>query len=287
MNASRNLLMSDQSADAIPVPPVQIDLVALRGMPLPWTYRARAAAIVLASLGVHAAALLMLAPREEVAQGAEEIPIEMIFEQPPEEAPPPPPVADVPPPENTAKPIDEPPANDFARKTDQDREDGKASQPAAAEVVQKEAAQPEQKPAPETPPPPPDPAPALLSEPPPVLRPAPRFTGLTPLPDYQFTEPPARRSDLPGGSAQPGYLSSLYGLIMQKMQKMPPDVRPARGRVTFGVLSNGHIFQEAVAIPSGAPVLDAAALAAVRKASPFPRPPQGGPIYIRFDYGSD
>jgi protein TonB len=284
MNASPHLVMSDESTDAIPVSPVQIDLVALRAEPLSWTYRARIAIIVVASLGVHAAFLLMLDPRPQVL---EEIPIEMIFEQPPEEEAPPPPVADVPPPDASAEPIDEPPATDFARKADQDREDGQAGQLAAAEIVQKDAAQPAQKPAPETPPPPPDPAPALLSEPPPAERPALRFTGLTPLPDYQFTAPPAKRSDLPGGNAKPGYLSTLYGLIIRKMPNLPPESRPTRGRVTFGVLSNGSIFQEGIAIPSGSPVLDAAALAAVRKASPFPAPPKGGPIYIRFEYGSD
>ncbi len=289
MNASHHRVTSDAADGALAVSAVKLDLGALRDTPLPWTYRLRVAAIVAASLGVHAALLLQLDPRPEVAQVAEETPIEMIFEQPPEEEappPPPPPVADVPPPDARAQPIVEPPAKDFARKADQDREDGQASEPAAAETAAQDAAQPEQKPAPE-PPPPPDPVPALLAAPPPAERPAPRFTGLTPLPDFQFTAPQARRSELPAGTAQPGYLSTLYGLIIRQMPKLPPDTRPARGRVTFGVLSNGHIFQEVIAIPSGAPFLDAAALAAVRKASPFPVPPNGGPIYIRFEYGSD
>jgi len=288
MNASHHRVTSEAAAGALAVSALELDLVALRDKPLPWTYRLRVAAIVVVSLGVHAAILLQLDPRPEVAQVEEETPIEMIFEQPPEEQapPPPPPVAESVPPEPTAQPILEPPATDFARTAEQDREDGQASEAAAAETAAQQAAQPEQKPAPE-PPPPPDPVPALLAAPPPAERPAPRFTGLTPLPDFQFTAPQARRSELPAGTAQPGYLSTLYGLIIRQMPKLPPDIRPARGRVTFGVLSNGHIFQEVIAIPSGAPFLDAAALAAVRKASPFPVPPNGGPIYIRFEYGSD
>jgi protein TonB len=288
MNASHHRVTSEAAAGALAVSALELDLVALRDKPLPWTYRLRVAAIVVVSLGVHAAILLQLDPRPEVTQVEEETPIEMIFEQPQQEQapPPPPPVAESVPPEPTAQPILEPPATDFARKAEQDREDGQASEAAAAETAAQVAAQPEQKPAPE-PPPPPDPVPALLAAPPPAERPAPRFTGLTPLPDFQFTAPQARRSELPAGTAQPGYLSTLYGLIIRQMPKLPPDIRPARGRVTFGVLSNGHIFQEVIAIPSGAPFLDAAALAAVRKASPFPVPPNGGPIYIRFEYGSD
>jgi protein TonB len=74
---------------------------------------------------------------------------------------------------------------------------------------------------------------------------------------------------------------------MHKMPPLPKETRSARGRVTFGIQSNGRVFQETIAIPSGSPFLDAAALAAVRRSSPFPAPPKGTPVYMRFDYGSD
>ena len=66
----------------------------------------------------------------------------------------------------------------------------------------------------------------------------------------------------------------------------PTNGRNYQGRVVFGIVSDGRLIQEAIAIPSGMPELDAAAIAAVRRAAPYPPPPNGGPIYIRFDYGS-
>ena len=298
MRAIFDPAMGDAPAGAIPVSPVKIDLAALRAPLVTRSDRLRFAASLALCLLLHGALLLLLEPSPQVTSVEEAIPVEVIIEPAPEEAQPEPEKAEKaeePPPEKPAQVIEEKPANDFARTADQDREDGKASDQPAAETKEPEAAQPEQQAAIEPPPPAPDLAPEPVPEPvpepplpPPTPKPAPsRFAGFKPLPDLQFKEPLAKRSDMPAGTAQPGYLSTLYGLIMRKMPALPRQGRPARGRVTFGVLSNGHIFQEAIAIPSGAPFLDGAALAAVRKASPFPPPPKGGPVYIRFDYGSD
>lgn len=321
MRDSVDLTMSDESTCAVPVSPVQIDLGELRKPLFARSDRLRFIAIAALCLGLHAAILAMLERQPEVTQIEEAIPVEVIIEPAPEEAPPPPEEAppepekaeeqkkvEEAPPEQPTRTLDEQPATDFARSADQDREDGKASEEAAETKESKETPQkteaaaepPAQEMAPEKPaqeptaapePPPPEPEPEALPEPlpqpPPPAKRAPSFTGFTPLPEFQFKEPLAKRSDFPKGGAQPGYLSTLYGLIMRKMPNLPNSTRPMRGRVTFTIMSNGRIYQETIAIPSGAPLLDAAALGAVRRAAPFPPPPQGGQVSIRFDYGSN
>jgi protein TonB len=119
------------------------------------------------------------------------------------------------------------------------------------------------------------------------VRKAPTYAFLPALPNIEF-KTPAKKTNDPKGSADPGYLTTLYAKIMQNMHApRPPAVAPNyRGRVVFGVLSDGRIIQVALAAPSGFRELDEAALAAVRKGAPYPRPPNGGPVYIRFDYGT-
>jgi hypothetical protein len=219
MRASVNPARSDQSAGMISAPSVKIDLSNLRTPPASWTDHLRFTAIVALCLGLHIALVLMLEPQPQpqMAPGEEAIPIEVIVEPPPEEASPEPPKAEEPPAEQQAQPLLEQPATDFARTADQDREDGKASEQPPAETSEREAIQPEKSAAAESEPTPPEPV--APTEPAPAVKPAPGFAGLTPLPDFQFSEPAkqqqARRSDLPGGTAEPGYLSTLYGLILR------------------------------------------------------------------------
>jgi protein TonB len=58
------------------------------------------------------------------------------------------------------------------------------------------------------------------------------------------------------------------------------------GAIVFAVDGKGNLLQRSVARASGLPELDAAALEAVAEASPFPPPPQGAPLRLRFTYGS-
>jgi TonB family protein len=315
MRASVDPVITGEPTGAIPVAPVRFDLGEFRKPLFARRERLRFLVIVALCLGVHATLLAILDPRPEVTQVEEAIPVEVIIEPPPEEAAPPPEEAAQPapeekqkPPVEQAQPIDEKPATDFARSADQDEQDGKSSEldtekkeppqakePEPAPAEEKAAAaeppptpEPTPEPAPEpTPEPTPEPAPEPVPEPPPRPNPAQRFAGFAPLPNFEFKAPPARRSEFARGNADPGYLSTLYGLIMRKMPALPGQRLPARGRVTFGILANGRIIQETIAIPSGAPFLDAAALSAVRKAAPYPKPRNGGPVFIRFDYGSD
>lgn len=283
MTASPHAAAGGETDGAAPVAPVQINLAELTPAPPSGRERLRFSAILALCLVLHGALLLTLEPEPQVSPVEEAIPVEVVFEAPPEEAPQAQETAPEPEPapeqpEQPAQKVEERPATDFARAADQKPDEGKAP-----EASEREAAAPDASAQPEPPQEAPKDAP---KEPQPAAEPAPRFAGMTPLPDIQFKAAPARRDDLPSGGAEPGYLSTLYGLIIRKMPPTPSPTRSGTGRVTFGVGANGRIFLDTIAIPSGDPALDAAALAAVRRAAPFPPPPSGGPIYIRFDYGT-
>ena len=140
---------------------------------------------------------------------------------------------------------------------------------------------------------PPD-APAEAPAPPVKQEPQPRppktiaeqIAGMQPLPDFQL-EAAAKPSSLPPGTAPPAYLSTLYGMIMPKMHAAPePGVRsrPRQGEVAFSIDPRGRLTEVVIVAPSGASDLDAAAVLAVRRAAPFPPPPRGGFISVRFTY---
>ncbi|MDB5650476.1 MAG: energy transducer TonB [Hyphomicrobiales bacterium] len=272
--------MTAVQASSPPLEGVRFDLrdpVYLRSHRLD---RLHLAAIFLVSLALHAGALLM--PEQGSAPGEaleEAIPVEIVVEQPAPPVPEPQEPAVAQPPQQT---LEEKPVSDFVRSTDQDREDGKDTPPPPEQKASKAEPEPDGL----------EPPGATAATPEKVMAaPEPpkaqHYALMPPLPDYEFKEP-AKRSPDARGSADPGYLSTLYGRIMKQMQT--PDAQPSsrriHGRVVFGILSNGRIIQAAIAIPSGMPDLDAKALAAVRKGEPYPRPPNGGPVYIVFEYGA-
>ncbi len=115
-----------------------------------------------------------------------------------------------------------------------------------------------------------------------------QLAALAPIPDYQLAAPP-KPSPVGGGQAKTTYLTILYGLIMPHMH-IPPRVRAsqtmAKGVVAFYIDEMGNLTHQAVYKSSGAPELDAAALAAVRRAAPFPAPPRGLPHSMLFTYAT-
>ena len=143
-----------------------------------------------------------------------------------------------------------------------------------------------------------EPAPAVAPEPlpvPPAKAPVPvpprpksvadQIAGLTPLPDLQF-EAAAKPSTLAPGTAKPTYLSTLYGMIMPLMHapRAATSAFEQQGAVGFTIDGRGRLVEASVIQSSGAADLDNAALAAVRMAGPFPVPPMGVPIRVRFAY---
>lgn len=115
-----------------------------------------------------------------------------------------------------------------------------------------------------------------------------QVAALAPLPNFQLAAPP-KPSPVGGGQARTTYLTILYGLIMPHM-RIPPRVRamqiPAKGVVAFYIDEMGNLTHQAVYKSSGASDLDAAALAAVRRAAPFPPPPRGLPHSMLFTYAT-
>jgi periplasmic protein TonB len=112
--------------------------------------------------------------------------------------------------------------------------------------------------------------------------------AMAPLPDYKLAAPP-KTSPVGGGQAKTTYLTILYGLIMPHM-RIPPRVRDiqmsSKGVVAFYIDEMGNLTHQAVYKTSGLPDLDAAALAAVRAAAPFPAPPRGLPHAMLFSYAT-
>lgn len=175
---------------------------------------------------------------------------------------------------------------------DAEDEDGAEKAPEAAEEKQAEdrpdaeiIERAEQKPKPQEKPEPKEAKPAKKGE---ANSIADQVAALAPLPDFKLGAPP-KTSPVGGGQAKTTYLTILYGLIMPHMH-IPPRVRGnamvSKGVVAFYIDEMGNLTHQAVYRSSGAPDLDAAALAAVRRAAPFPPPPRGLPHSMLFTYAT-
>ena len=111
-----------------------------------------------------------------------------------------------------------------------------------------------------------------------------QFSTFDPLPDVEFGSA-AAPTTVSGGKAKSTYLTVLYGMIMARVHYASSRAG-AEGEIVFVVDGAGHLVQRQIARPSGSRELDAIALQAVVDAGPFPAPPQGQPVRLRFTYGS-
>lgn len=127
---------------------------------------------------------------------------------------------------------------------------------------------------------------SMIGQPLPTWSKSKDFSSFEPVPDVQFGA--AAASPVGGGNAQTTYLTVVYGLIMKHL-RMTDSVRAAAeraaGAISFVVDGHGQVFQRSVTQPSGLNALDAAALQAVSEAAPFPPPPMGLPVGLKFTYG--
>ena len=126
----------------------------------------------------------------------------------------------------------------------------------------------------------------MIGQPLPTWSKSKQFSTFDPIPDVQFGASAA--SPIGGGNAKTTYLTIVYGLIMKHL-RMTDTVRAsaerAIGSVSFIVDGHGDVIQRSVTQPSGFNALDAAALEAVREAAPYPAPPMGLPVGLKFTYG--
>ena len=104
-----------------------------------------------------------------------------------------------------------------------------------------------------------------------------QLAGDSSLPDYRFARP-TKKSPVYGGSEDSRYLAIVYGMIMSKRRPVV-SVADASGSVTitFGVDDRGNFTGANYVRSSGFPEIDNEAMAAIRRASPFPPPPPGSP----------
>jgi periplasmic protein TonB len=211
-----------------------------------------------------------------------------------------------------AQPEDEKPAFDAPRAANNDKRDDEnaadAAKPSAAPPPPSEAP-PAPAPAPEPPAAPqapelraapdgdtPEVAKADPATPPdkptptpekPAPAPAKKFPTFASVPDIDFGGA-AMSTPVAGGNAKATYLSILYGMITPRVH-VPPIARTygrrLKGSIVFTVDGRGRLTERWVAQPSGSSELDEAAMQAVGSASPFPAPPRGAPMGMRFNYG--
>lgn len=105
------------------------------------------------------------------------------------------------------------------------------------------------------------------------------LASLEPSPNFAVASE-SKVAPVTGGTEDMRYLAVLYGLIMRQ-QRFPSTPHPrhttAMVVVAFWVDPSGALTQTALYHTSGYPELDAEAVAAVRRAAPFPEPPPNEP----------
>jgi len=270
---------------------------------------------------VYAILLLLLFVQNRLdpapAPTATATPVEIVVEPPPQET------ADTPPPETP--PVLEKPATDAPRSADSDKPDVKSPDEAAkaappppkpSEPAQEagQAAGPTQQGEPQPKDNASEPAPDKAAE---VTRPAADLNrekeeqqqaradadtqtekpGKSSLDELPMFEPAPefdfgslfRQTPVGGGKADATYLSILYGSIAPHMH--PPASANGNwprleGMLIFSVDRRGNLVQRRVAQRSGSADLDAAAMAALTEAAPFPPPPKGAFLEFTFTYAA-
>jgi TonB family protein len=244
----------------------------------------------------------------------DEISVDLVEPPVPEKAaepdPPPPPVA--------AQPFDEKPATDAPRAPDKDTVEKEASEqstqapdqgqpsPSAradASALSDPHSEQSQSKGPEDVETRPDAVPLDMAGTPdaasvrqtPPLEPTPKSSPTPPkrmaafvtMPDYRLA-PAAKFTPISGGKADATYLAILYGLLTARLQTPASAKAQANssGEIFFNVDGGGNLIQQRVIHSSGSVALDAAAMSAIREASPFPKTPTGSPLGLRFTYSA-
>ena len=254
----------------------------------------------------------------------EEIPVELVQEEPPppkpepkKEQPPPPPAPD------DERPAYDAPSAATQEKANRESKEDKSQAPkteadpnqqaGAPPDSQREQAAPKQTanaPPPTEAAPAPDadqaaaptPAPSDSQAAPPAPKvadtpappPAPKAKGPpgVPIPEpMEMPEPrfahAATESPVTGGDADTRYFTIVYGMILQHLRKPPPSApRPTRsGAVVFLLDEGGNVVQRRLVASSGSPSLDLAVMAAIAQGGPYPAPPGWQPKALRLTYG--
>jgi periplasmic protein TonB len=116
-----------------------------------------------------------------------------------------------------------------------------------------------------------------------------QLAALSPAPSYSFGSA-AKSAPISGGTEKASYESLLFGLISRQLH-LPPQARANHlvhvGRIGLFVDELGNLTHQALYLASGDPALDAAWLAAVKRAAPFPPPPRNLPHGFLLQYSNE
>ncbi len=106
------------------------------------------------------------------------------------------------------------------------------------------------------------------------------------MPDFSFA-PASKYTAAAAGKAPSTYLSIVYGMVLSHLRAPEGATgRPnALGVINFDVDFSGRLLRARIVKSSGWPALDAAALASVRAAAPFPPTPTGAGLNLNLRYG--
>jgi periplasmic protein TonB len=115
-----------------------------------------------------------------------------------------------------------------------------------------------------------------------------QLAALAPAPEFSFAAK-AKAAQIGGGTEKASYESLLMGLINRQL-KVPAESRVSHlahvGQIGLFVDELGNLTHQALYRASGDPALDAAWLAAVRRAAPFPAPPRNLPHGFLLQYSN-
>jgi protein TonB len=115
-----------------------------------------------------------------------------------------------------------------------------------------------------------------------------QLAALSPSPNYSIGAV-AKAAPISGGTEKASYESLLLGLITRQLH-LPPGLRAHHlisvGQIGLFVDEMGNLTHQALYRASGEPALDAAWLAAVHRAAPFPAPPRGLPHGFILQYSN-
>jgi TonB family protein len=130
-------------------------------------------------------------------------------------------------------------------------------------------------------------APAAPPAPPqkaPVGEPLPTIEDL---PQYKFARS-VEKSPVAGGNSESRYLTIIYGMIKQHLHEstgLRLDLANRHGMVDFYVDEGGNLVGRKLVASSGSSDLDMAVMNAIAAAAPYPAPPNWSPVSLNYNFG--
>jgi protein TonB len=130
-------------------------------------------------------------------------------------------------------------------------------------------------------------APAAPPAPPqkaPVGEPLPTIEDL---PQYKFARS-VEKSPIAGGNAESRYLTIIYGMIKAHLREgagLRLDLANRHGIVDFYVDEGGNLVGRKLVASSGSSGLDMAVMNAIAAAAPYPAPPNWSPVSLNYNFG--